>query len=106
VNDARVPSAMQPDDDPFENLDAFLVALANLTCTRTVSPDFIAGFSVSCDFSTSSIAPIMPSVLQFSKYAPLFLVQGRAGQQVGAPCQGPADCFPLAPSPDLGVVAR
>src|SRR5580765_1861135 len=29
-----------------------------LTCTRTVSPDLIAGRSASCEFSTSSIAPI------------------------------------------------
>src|SRR5688572_20120365 len=28
------------------------------TCTRTVSPDFIAGRPASCDCSTSSMAPI------------------------------------------------
>src|SRR5206468_9385069 len=85
-----------------------------LTCTRTVSPDLIAGRSASCCFSTRSIALIAAPFLQachsaISQFAQdlfLFFVQIGRGQQVGPPSQRAAHGFALAPAPDLGVVPR
>src|SRR5262252_5737021 len=101
-----------------------------LTCTRTVSPDFIAGRSVSCPFSTISIAPItlppciaafqngriaellplsiLPfchsAILQFPKYLPFFLVERRVLQQVRPPLERPFHRFLFPPPPDFLVV--
>src|SRR6476646_8603069 len=80
------------------------------TCTRTVSPDFIAGRSASCDFSTSSIAPIgrllESAIAQFFEN-PLFLVvQFRSLQKLGAARQRPCERLPLPPPPYFGVVPR
>src|SRR4051812_39156603 len=85
-----------------------------LTCTRTVSPDFIAGRSVACDFSISSIAPIISSiaelqlrrVAELAKYLLLFFVQNRAGQQIRPLGQRAAERLPLPPPPDFRVVSR
>src|SRR6186997_2295894 len=74
------------------------------TCTRTVSPDFIAGRSVSCDFSTNSIAPMACSFKLAQDFLLLF-VQTRAGQQIGAPVERPAQRLPLPPATDFGVVS-
>src|SRR6476619_2044340 len=106
VNEARVPPRCWPITTPSKIWMRSLSPSRTFTCTRTVSPDFIAGRSVSCGFSTSSIAPIIPSVLQFSKYLPLFVVQHRVRQEVGPPCQRPADRLSLPPAPDLRVISR
>src|SRR5262245_13120879 len=73
-----------------------------LTCTRTVSPAFIAGRSASCDFSTRSIAPMS----QLLQYLLLFFVQAGLGQQVGPPRQRSRQRLAFPPPPDLRVVAR
>src|SRR5450830_941258 len=75
------------------------------TCTRTVSPDFIAGRSATCDFSTKSIALIVRS-FKLAQNLLLFFVQLGAGQQVGPPLERPAHRFALPPQPNLAVVAR
>src|SRR4029079_12061421 len=76
-----------------------------LTCTRTVSPAFIAGRSAICDFSTSSIAPISRS-FKLSQQLQFFLVEHRIGQQIRPPIERPAQGFALAPAANLRVVAR
>src|SRR5260221_6555870 len=76
------------------------------TCTRTVSPDFIAGRSVVCACSTSSIAPIVSSVLQFSKYGLLFFVQISRREEIGPPFERAAHRFALPPQADLAVIPR
>src|SRR4051812_4996699 len=84
------------------------------TCTRTVSPDFIAGRSVACDFSISSIAPIVSSiaelqlrrVAELAKYLLLFFVQNGARQQVRPLGQRTAERLALSPPPDRRVVPR
>src|SRR5207244_2584367 len=81
-----------------------------LTCTRTVSPDFIAGRSVSCDFSTSSIALIPDSFValrhELAQNLLLFFIQRRVGQQLGPPRQRTAQGLALAPPPNFRMVAR
>src|SRR5215813_14812508 len=73
------------------------------TCTRTVSPAFIAGRSASCDFSTSSIAPITRS-FKLSQQLQFFFVQNRIVQQIRPSIQRPAQRLALAPAADLRVV--
>src|SRR4051812_21911185 len=72
------------------------------TCTLTVSPDFIAGRSVSCDFSTISIAPIS----QLLQDLFLFIVQHGVVEQVRPPRQRPAQRLAFAPAPDRAVIPR
>src|SRR2546423_2011055 len=76
-----------------------------LTCTRTVSPAFIAGRSANCDFSTSSIAPISRS-FKLSQQLQFFFVQDGVVQQIRAALERPAQRLALAPAADLRVVAR
>src|SRR5438034_8757715 len=73
------------------------------TCTRTVSPDFIAGRSVSCDFSTSSIA-LMTCSFKLTQDDLLFFVETRAVQQLRPPIERPGQRFAFPPAPDLRVV--
>src|ERR1035437_8830963 len=75
------------------------------TCTRTVSPDFIAGRSATCDFSTSSIAPIFGS-FKLAQNLLLFFVQLGARQQIRPPLQRPAHRFALPPPPNVAVIPR
>src|SRR5580765_1214245 len=72
------------------------------TCTLTVSPDLIAGRSVSCVFSTISIAPIS----QLLQNLFLFIVQCGAVQQIRPPRQRPAQRFAFPPPPDRAVIPR
>src|SRR6516164_7097560 len=72
------------------------------TCTRTVSPDFIGGRSVNCDFSTSSIAPMSQLLQQFF----LFIIENSVAQQIRASFERSNQRRPLPPPPNLGVVAR
>ena len=53
VNEARVPPRCMPMTMPSKIWMRSLSPSRTFTCTRTVSPDFIAGRSVICDFSTS-----------------------------------------------------
>src|ERR1700704_327980 len=105
VNDARVPPRCRPMTIPSKIWIRSLSPSRTFTCTRTVSPDLIAGRSVSCDFSTSSIAPMACSFKLAQDFL-LFFVQSRARQEVGAPVERPAQRFPLPPATDFGVVAR
>src|SRR6185295_1135011 len=132
VNDARVPPRCIPITTPSKIWIRSLSPSRTFTCTLTVSPAFIAGRSASCDFSTSSIAPIVPphncrkeglqncrkdltrlpvlqccnlSFLQFPKHLPLFVVQTRVGQQIRPPLQRPRQRLTFAPTADLRVVA-
>src|SRR5688572_4929950 len=61
VNDERAPPRCSPITIPSKIWMRSLSPSRTLTWTRTVSPDFIAGRSASCDFSTSSIALIVSS---------------------------------------------
>src|SRR5229473_689957 len=102
VKDARVPPRCRPMTTPSKIWMRSLSPSRTLTCTRTVSPDLMAGRSVSCVFSTSSIAPIS-KLLQNR----LFLfVQTRCGQQIRPPFERSRHRFAFPPAPDLGVVAR
>src|SRR5262249_9147916 len=99
------------------------------TCTRTVSPDFIAGRSASCDCSTTSMAPIalllpigephtaasvrqlrallLPGLRhQLAQDFLFFFVERRVGQKVRPPRQRARQRLALAPPANLGVVAR
>src|SRR3954468_7649 len=58
VNEARVPPRCRPMTMPSKIWMRSLSPSRTFTCTRTVSPDFMSGRSVICDFSTSSIALI------------------------------------------------
>src|SRR5256714_7165680 len=102
VNDARVPPRCRPMTTPSKIWMRSLSPSRTRTCTRTVSPDRIAGRSVSCVFSTSSIA-LISKLLQNRLF---LVVQTRAGQQIGPAFQRSRHRFALPPSPDLGVVAR
>src|ERR1051325_9035260 len=73
-----------------------------LTWTRTVSPDRIAGRSVSCAFSTSSIA-LMSELLQDCLF---FILQLRGLQQIGPPLQCPRQRLRLPPPPNCSVIPR
>src|SRR5438067_2183913 len=116
VNDARVPPRWTPMTTPSKIWMRSLSPSRTFTWTRTVSPDFIAGRSANCDFSTSSIAPMIPrlsflqlcgpAVLQFSQNLFLFFVQNRAVQQVRPPLDRPCHRLPLPPATDFGVVSR
>src|SRR6516165_5846964 len=76
-----------------------------LTWTFTVSPARMTGRSASCDFSTSSIAPITPPAIpQLLQDLLLFFVQLRRGQQVRPAFERPAQRLPLPPPPDFRVV--
>src|SRR5437762_13134843 len=102
VKDARVPPRCRPITTPSKICVRSLSPSRTFTCTRTVSPAFIAGRSVNWGFSTSSIA-LMSQLLQNGF---LFVVQARSGQQVGAPIERPRQRLALAPPPNLAVVAR
>src|SRR5216110_792670 len=75
------------------------------TCTRTVSPAFIAGRSASCAFSTSSIAPMSRS-FKLPQQLLLFFVQTRAVQQIRPAVQRTAQRLALPPAANLRVVSR
>src|SRR4051812_27432485 len=105
VKEARVPPRWRPMTTPSKIWMRSLSPSRTLTCTRTVSPDFIAGRSVNCVFSTSSMA-LMFLLLQLPQNCPLFIVERCHVQQVGPPRESPRDRFPLAPAPDRGVIAR
>src|SRR5229473_6851113 len=77
------------------------------TCTRTVSPAFICGRSVSCVFSTISIAPMGGSLLAFHQLSQdllLFHIQLGSGQQLRTFAQRELQRAPLPPPPDFPVV--
>src|SRR4029453_13578257 len=61
VNDARRPPRCMPITMPSKIWMRSLSPSRTFTCTRTVSPDFMSGRSVNCDFSTASIAFMTPS---------------------------------------------
>src|SRR5260370_24388922 len=109
VNEARVPPRCSPITTPSKIWMRSLSPSRTFTCTRTVSPDLIAGRSASCDFSTSSIAPISRSFIalcdQLAQNVSFLVVQGRSGQQIRPPREGPADGLALAPLSYLGMVA-
>src|SRR5262245_62965498 len=73
------------------------------TCTRTVSPALIAGRSASCDFSTSSIAPISRS-FKLSQQLQFFFVQDRNIQEIRPSIEGAAQRLPLPPPANLRMV--
>src|SRR5262245_10783455 len=102
VNDARVPPRWMPITTPSKICVRSLSPSRTFTCTRTVSPDFIAGRSVIWAFSTSSIALI----LQLLQNRLLFFVQRRARQQIRAPIERPRERLPLSPPSNLAVIAR
>src|SRR3954468_5728693 len=76
-----------------------------LTCTLTVSPDFIAGRSANCDFSTNSIA-LMTRSFKLSQQLLFFFVQNRGVQQIRPPGPRANQRFALSPPTNLGVIAR
>src|SRR5262245_38346488 len=99
------------------------------TCTRTVSPDFIAGRSASCDCSTTSMAPIVmllpvgephtaasvtfPVALvpgsfshEFTQNFLFLVVQRRVVQKLRPPGQRTRQRLPFPPATDFGMVAR
>src|SRR5215213_9145640 len=105
VNEARVPPRCMPMTTPSKIWMRSLSPSRTLTCTLTVSPDFIAGRSASCGFSTNSIA-LMTRSFKLSQQLRFLVVQTRGVQQVRPPLQRPAQRFALSPPPDLGMVAR
>src|SRR3954449_8579414 len=105
VKDARVPPRCMPMTTPSNTWMRSLSPSRTLTCTLTVSPDFIAGRSANCDFSTNSIA-LMTRSFDLSQQLHFFVVQTRPGQQIRPPRQRPAQRLALAPLLDLGMVAR
>src|SRR4051794_7152977 len=124
VNEARVPPRCTPITTPSNTWMRSLSPSRTFTCTRTVSPDFIAGRSINCAFSTNSSALMADSPnrppqgrtlrtvgpefcgLQLRQYRPLFVVERRGVEQFRPSRQRPRDRLALAPSPDLRVVAR
>src|SRR6185295_555867 len=105
VNEALVPPRCRPITTPSKIWMRSLSPSRTLTCTLTVSPALIAGRSASCDFSTSSIAPMSRSfkVLQHLSF---FVVQTGFVQQIRPPFERPAERFPFPPAPNLRVIAR
>src|SRR5438067_1444468 len=102
VNDARVPPRCIPITTPSKIWMRSLSPSRTFTCTRTVSPAFMAGRSASCDFSTTSIA-LMSQLLENLS---LFFVQIGAGQQIRAAFERARERLALPPSSDVGVIAR
>src|SRR5215470_19303871 len=102
VNDARVPPRCMPMTTPSKIWMRSLSPSRTRTWTLTVSPAFIAGRSASCDFSTSSIAPMS----QLLQYLQLFFVQSRLGQQIRPPFERAGQRLALPPPPNLRVVPR
>src|ERR1043166_10101687 len=102
VNDARVPPRWRPITTPSKIWIRSLSPSRTLTCTLTVSPAFIAGRSASCDFSTSSIAPIF----QLLQNLLFFIVQIGGLQQIRPPRERAAERLALPPAADLAVVPR
>src|SRR3954449_6539211 len=105
VKDARVPPRCMPMTTPSNTWMRSLSPSRTLTCTLTVSPDFIAGRSANCAFSINSIALITRS-FYLSQQPPRCVLPTRRVQQIGPPRQGPAQRLALAPFPDLDMVAR
>src|SRR5829696_1888976 len=105
VKEARVPPRCMPMTTPSKIWMRSLSPSRTLTCTLTVSPDFIAGRSASCDFSTNSIA-LMTRSFKLSQQLRFLVVQTRGVQKVRPPLQGPAQRLSLTPPPDLRVIAR
>src|SRR5437762_1041982 len=105
VKEARVPPRCMPMTTPSKTWMRSLSPSRTLTCTLTVSPDFIAGRSANCDFSTISIA-LMTRSFKLTQHLRFFVVQIRGVQQIRPPCQRPAERLALAPPPDLRVVSR
>src|SRR5712692_883649 len=123
VKDARVPPRCRPMTTPSKIWMRSLSPSRTLTCTLTVSPDFIAGRSVSCDCSTSSMTPMFHgSFTQVDRSALLpdsvtpgdelaqdlafLFVQLGGRQEIRAPRQRPRHGLAFAPPPNLGVIAR
>src|SRR5882757_10008912 len=105
VNEARVPPRCMPMTTPSNTWMRSLSPSRTLTCTLTVSPDFIAGRSANCDFSTSSIA-LMTRSFKLSQQPHFFVVQTRGVQQIRPPFQCPAQRRALPPDLDRRVVPR
>src|SRR5580765_3960574 len=105
VKDARVPPRCMPMTTPSNTWMRSLSPSRTLTCTLTVSPDFIAGRSANCDFSTSSIA-LMTRSFKLSQQLLFFFVQTRRVQEVRPPLQGPAQRLAFSPAPNLRVIPR
>src|SRR5439155_15390067 len=105
VNDARVPPRCRPITTPSKICMRSLSPSRTFTCTRTVSPDLIAGRSVSWDFSTTSIVPMSRS-FQLPQNLALLVVERRTLQQVRPPLERAAQRFALPPPADGRVVAR
>src|ERR1043165_2712544 len=99
---ARAPPRCSPMMIPSKIWMRSLSPSRTLTCTRTVSPDFMAGRSASCGFSTSSIAPIFQLLQDFF----LFIVQIRRVQQVGSARQRALERLALPPPLDVPMVPR
>src|SRR5262249_3126006 len=121
VNDARVPPRWTPMTTPSNTWMRSLSPSRTFTCTRTVSPDFIAGRWVNCVFSTSSSAlmavllMVHPKVdtpsggpvrLHLFQYRSLFVIERRRVEQIRPPRERPRDGLPFAPAPNLRVVPR
>src|SRR5262245_51215163 len=98
VNDARVPPRCSPITTPSKIWMRSLSPSRTRTCTRTVSPDRIAGRSASCVFSTSSIALIAlpPSKLQNCRMAEWQEVKEERQTSIALPCVLPflPSCHP------------
>ena len=108
VNDARAPPRCMPMTMPSKIWMRSLSPSRTFTCTRTVSPDFMAGRVVSCDFSTSSIALIVlsPVPSESRPASPLLVVERRRVQQLRTPLKRPPQRRHLPPPPNLLVVPR
>src|SRR5438034_766637 len=110
VNVPRVPPRCIPMTTPSKIWMRSLSPSRTFTCTRTVSPDFIAGRSASCDCSTNSMAPIISLLLtprdELAQNLLLFLVQLGSRQQIRPARQRPAHRFALPPAADVAMVAR
>src|SRR5687768_7006113 len=108
VNDERAPPRCSPITIPSKIWMRSLSPSRTLTWTRTVSPDFIAGRSASCDFSTSSIALIgLSSTLpNFPQQRAILIVQRRVVQQLRPPLQRSGQRRLPPPPPDVGMMPR
>src|SRR5258706_10400278 len=118
VNDARAPPRCRPMMIPSKIWMRSLSPSRTLTCTRTVSPDFIRGRSANCDFSISSIAlisrlPLLrrvqkdPAFIQdFLEQFAVLVVERRLLDQLRPPIQRPRQRGLPAPPPNVSVMPR
>src|SRR5688500_2675254 len=114
VNDARTPPRRRLMITPSKIWMRSLSPSLTRTCTRTVSPAFIRGRSISCPFSMTSMAPmLLTPILLFPRARPFqlaqhllfFLVERRPGDEFGSLVDGALERLPPAPPPNLAVVA-